>query len=138
MTPPRFQCRIPNTSTLILDPRWAPFVTGEKLWLDRGCEHSTTELPSHLVISPTILHLKPTPVTLFSLFNTILLCPDLGNYIYNTLHKNGHNQFTFKFARLFYVEAAACLKFDMLGEWTMMFSPRVHCSVVHGENYYPS
>ena len=32
------------------------------------CEHSTTELPSHPVISTTILHLKPTPVTLIYLF----------------------------------------------------------------------
>ena len=35
-------------------------VTGEKLWLEPRafrwlCEHSTTELPSHPVISPTIL-----------------------------------------------------------------------------------
>ena len=27
------------------------------------CKRSTTELPNHPVISPTILHLKPTPVT---------------------------------------------------------------------------
>ena len=47
-------------------------VTGEKLWLDRGSNpgpfadrtNTTTELPSHPVISPTILHLKATPVTL--------------------------------------------------------------------------
>ena len=27
------------------------------------CEHSTFELPSHPVISPTTVHLQPTPVT---------------------------------------------------------------------------
>ena len=27
------------------------------------CEHSTVELPRHLVISPTTFHLKPNPVT---------------------------------------------------------------------------
>ena len=34
------------------------------------CEHSTTELRSHPVISPTILHLKPTPVTLITIEKT--------------------------------------------------------------------
>ena len=38
------------------------------------CEHSTTELPSYPVISPTILHLKPTPVTYIqNLLNNDLL-----------------------------------------------------------------
>ena len=44
---------------------WEPFVTGEKVWLDPRafrwpCEHSTTELPSHPVISATTFHLNPT------------------------------------------------------------------------------
>ena len=47
---------------------WEPFVTGEKLWLEPRafcwpCKHSTTELPSHPVISPTTFHLNPTLVT---------------------------------------------------------------------------
>ena len=35
------------------------------------CEHSTTELPSQTVISPTILHLTATPVTYFLLEKVI-------------------------------------------------------------------
>ena len=54
------------------------YVTGEKLWLDRGSNpgpfadlvNTTTELPSHPVISPTILQLKPTPVTYIYTENT--------------------------------------------------------------------
>ena len=46
-----------------------PFVEGEKLWLDQGPfddrTNTTTELPSHPVISPTTFHLKPTPLTHF-------------------------------------------------------------------------
>ena len=44
-----------------------PFVEGEKLWLDQGPfddrTNTTTELPSHPVISPTTFHLKPSSVT---------------------------------------------------------------------------
>lgn len=44
--------------------RWAPNETLEKMWPDRDlnleqCGHSTIDLPSHLVISPTTFHLKP-------------------------------------------------------------------------------
>ena len=45
-------------------------VTGEKVWLNARafrlwCEHCTTDLPSHSVISPTTFHLKHTPITFF-------------------------------------------------------------------------
>ena len=38
------------------------------------CEHSTTELPSHPVISQTSFHLKSTPVTVISSFVRFVKC----------------------------------------------------------------
>ena len=52
-----------------------PFVEGEKLWLYQGSNpgpfddrtNTTTELPSHLFISPTTFHLKTKLVTYITL-----------------------------------------------------------------------
>ena len=54
-------------SITLISPRWQPNVTVEKLCPDRdsnpgsfaGRANNTTELPSHLVISPTTYHRKP-------------------------------------------------------------------------------
>ena len=53
------------------------------------CEHSTTELPSHPVISPTILHLKSTPVTI-----TFLLLRNRGTpeNAYITYFQSGNRE----------------------------------------------
>ena len=52
-------------------------VTSEKLWIDPDLNPGsfadravTTELQSHLVISPTTFHLKPAPITLTAAFLT--------------------------------------------------------------------
>ena len=46
------------------------------------CEHSTTELPSHPVISPTTFHIKPTPVTCVILYTWYIVLLHLVTLVY--------------------------------------------------------